>query len=239
MDAASSAINKLLSNAGQKTSTTEEAETHATAAPVVAPAVATDVDEATVGQKDTTVEQEVAPAVEHEHVKKVHETQEQTVVDRERHQDHYHTTIQPLKDQEIEATKHDQVTADTIEREVNKDGDAAQVKAKADADRAAHKSTHDEELHEKSSKDDTIVGEHVHHHVHETIQPVIERGKPSLMLSLSYRSLFIDAHSRGHQAFSDTQDHSCSRGRPGRVQVRGCYHKGAHFYRRIRSASGR
>lgn len=177
MEAASSAINKLLSNAGQKTSTTEEAKSPESVAPAVAPADATDVDEATVGQKDTTVEQEVAPAVEHTHVKKVHETQEQTVVDRERHQDHYHTTIQPLKDQDIEATKHDQVTADTIERQVNKDDDAAKIKAKAEADRAGLESTRDEELHEKTSKDDTIVGEHVHHHVHETIVPVIEKGK--------------------------------------------------------------
>lgn len=184
MEAASSAINKLLSNAGSKTSKTDESKTQEIATPAVAPAVATDVDEATVGEKNTTVEQEVAPAVEHEHVKKTHETQEQTVVDRERHQDHYHTTIQPLKDQEIEATKHDQVTADTIEREVNKDDDAAKVKAKAVSDRAAFKSTTDEELQETTTQDDTVVGEHVHHHVHETIQPVIERG-----MSWPYNSL--------------------------------------------------
>lgn len=80
MEAASSAINKILSGAGQQESKKDES---------VAPAV----DASTSGTKDTTVEQEVAPAVEHEHVKKQHETKEQTVVDRERHQDHYHTTV--------------------------------------------------------------------------------------------------------------------------------------------------
>lgn len=109
-------------------------------------------------------------------MKKLHETQEQTVVDRERHQDHYHTTVQPLKDQEVEATKHDQVTADTIEREVNNDEDAEKVRAKAEADRAAFKSTSEEERQEKTTIEDTVVGEQVHHHVHETIQPVIEKG---------------------------------------------------------------
>lgn len=93
MEAASSAISKMLSGAGQQEPKDEG----------VAPAV----DERTVGQKDTTVEQEVAPAVQHEHIKKEHETREQTVVDKERHQDHFHQTIQPLQDQEIQAEKHD------------------------------------------------------------------------------------------------------------------------------------
>jgi hypothetical protein len=42
---------------------------------------------------DTTVDSEVAPAVEHTHVKKQHETREQTFVEKEKHQDHYHTIV--------------------------------------------------------------------------------------------------------------------------------------------------
>jgi hypothetical protein len=49
-----------------------------------APAASTKVDTTTTGGKDTTVEQEIAPAIQHETVKREHETREQTVVDRER-----------------------------------------------------------------------------------------------------------------------------------------------------------
>lgn len=154
MEAASSAINKILTGSGQQEPKKDES---------VAPAV----DDSHVGQKDTTVEQEVAPAVQHEHVKKEHETREQTVVDRERHQDHYHTTVQPLKDQEIKAEKHDHKTANTEHRDINNDTEGDKVKAKFDADQAAFKSTSEEKRSETKSKDDTVVGEHVHHHVHE------------------------------------------------------------------------
>lgn len=58
MEAASQAINKLIANAGSKKSKTEEPEASAPASASVAPeAIDADVDEATVGQKDTTVTQ--------------------------------------------------------------------------------------------------------------------------------------------------------------------------------------
>jgi len=51
------------------------------------------------------------------------------------------------------------------------------VKAKVAADAAGFKSTHDEETHETKTKEPTITGESVHHHLHETIQPVIEKER--------------------------------------------------------------
>jgi len=121
---------------------------------------------------DQTVDAEVAPAVEHTHVKKQHETREQTVVEKEKHQDHYHTTVQPLKDSEVLPEKHD-YTQETKNVSVNRDDGGA--KAKAEADAAGFKSTKDQKQFESKTQEPTQVGEHVHHHLHETVVPVIEK----------------------------------------------------------------
>lgn len=123
---------------------------------------------------DKTVDSEVAPAVEHTHVKKQHETREQTFVEKEKHQDHYHTTIQPLKDSEVLAEKHDHIQ-ETKERSINNDDGSA--KAKAQADQTGFKSTSEEKQFESKTQEPTQEEEHVHHHLHETVQPVIEKGQ--------------------------------------------------------------
>jgi len=121
---------------------------------------------------DTTVDSEVAPAVEHTHIKKQHETREQTFVEKEKHQDHYHTTIQPLTDSEVLPEKHD-YTQETKHRSINNDDSTA--KAKAEADRAGFKSTSEQKEFESKTQEPTRGEEHVHHHLHETVQPVIEK----------------------------------------------------------------
>ncbi|KAI4852191.1 hypothetical protein E4T44_01650 [Aureobasidium sp. EXF-8845] len=201
MDGAASAISKLLAGAGEhfqaaKTETkteqvkteevkTKEVKTEAVGTEEVkAPQVEVDtktetaapvVDTAATGEKDTTVTQEIAPAVEHEHVKHEHETREQKVVDREIHQDHYHTTVQPLQDREVADVKENTVVDATEERKINKDKEGEKVKAQVAADQAAFKNTHDEETHETKSTEATASATSVHHHLHETIQPVIEK----------------------------------------------------------------
>jgi len=121
---------------------------------------------------DKTVAAEVAPAVEHTHVKKQHETREQTFVEKEKHQDHYHTTVQPLKDSEVLPEKHE-YTQETRRRNVDNSDGAA--KAKAEADRAGFENTRDEKRFESETKEPTRGEEHVHHHLHETVLPVIEK----------------------------------------------------------------
>jgi hypothetical protein len=118
---------------------------------------------------DTTV----APAVEHTHVKKQHETREQTFVEKEKHQDHYHTTVQPLKDSEVLPEKQDH-TQETEHRSINHDDGGAN--AKAEADRAGFESTSEQKQFESKTQEPTQGEEHVHHHLHETVQPVIEKG---------------------------------------------------------------
>ena len=164
MENAASAVTKLFS----KGPATDEPK--AASDPSAPTTTSRDVDE-----KVETVDSEVAPAVEHEHVKKTHETREQKFVDKEKHQDHYHTTIQPLKDTEVLPEKHDHIQ-ETEQRSINKDDGAA--RAKAEADRAGIESTSEEKHFDAHTKEPTKVNEHVHHHLHETVQPVIEKGKP-------------------------------------------------------------
>jgi hypothetical protein len=136
----------------------------------------TELHSASAGEntQDTVVTEEVAPAVEHETVKKQHETQEQVVVDRERHQDHYHTTIQPLKDREVLPTQEDHVTAERQYKEVDHRDDRVKEKLRDRAE--GFEDSIVEQRSEITTQAPTVVGEHVHYHLHETIQPVIEKG---------------------------------------------------------------
>jgi hypothetical protein len=166
MDNAVNAVNKLF--AKDPAPDQPEGEKAANSPSNSSAATSTDRD------VDTTVDSDVAPAVEHTHVKKQHETREQTFVEKEKHQDHYHTTVQPLKDSEVLPEKHDH-TQDTEHRSINYDDGAA--KAKAEADRTGFESTSEQEQFESKTQEPTQGEEHVHHHLHETVQPVIEKGE--------------------------------------------------------------
>ncbi|KAK1820854.1 hypothetical protein LTR12_004724 [Friedmanniomyces endolithicus] len=133
----------------------------------------TSVDKVTE-ETETVADQTVAPAVEHDTIKREHETRERDVVEKEIHKDHYHTTIQPLKDTEVQATEHNFEQAPTEYRSVEKDDGAAEAKV-AKKLGGFHDSVKEEETKETHAQDETVVGEHVHHHLHEIIQPVIEK----------------------------------------------------------------
>lgn len=166
MDNAVNAVNRLFAKGQDSNPPEGEEVTNSPSNPSSATSAGRDVDE--------TVDSEVAPAVEHTHVKKQHETRDQTFVEKERHQDHYHTTIQPLKDSEVLPEKHDHVE-ETKHRNINKDDGAA--KAKAEGDRAGFASTTKQTQLESKIQEPTQEEEHVHYHLHETIQPVIEKGE--------------------------------------------------------------
>jgi IS4 transposase len=168
MENAASAINRLFAKNTAPTPAGQDTKD------VKGDDVASIPSSATGQNVDETVDVDVAPAVEHKHVKKEHETREQTVIEKEKHQDHYHTTIQPLKDTEVLPEQHDYVQ-ETKTKTINNDDKAA--KAKAQADRAGFENTKEEKQFESKVKEPTKVEEHVHHHLHETVQPVIEKGK--------------------------------------------------------------
>lgn len=183
MDGASSALNKLFasgsvpslfhSDTASKTnaSTTHASTTDASATPQsCTTATSSDKD------ADTEVDRDVAPAVEHETVKRQHETREQTVVEKERHQDHYITTVQPLKDREVQETDHDYEQAETQYRNVDHNANN-EAKQHHEEQQAGFHDEHVEENSETKTNEGEVVGaEHVHHHLHETVQPVIEKG---------------------------------------------------------------
>ncbi|KAI9846202.1 MAG: hypothetical protein M1830_007465, partial [Pleopsidium flavum] len=127
------------------------------------------------GHHDTTVHEKVAPAVVQEKVVKQRHEDVQTAIDREVHQDHYHTSVQPVKDREVLPEQHVHNMAPVETRE-HRHGDAAAIKARLEQEAAQFKSSRVEGATQVTqSAEPTIAGEHVHHHVHETIQPVVQK----------------------------------------------------------------
>ncbi|CAI6247285.1 unnamed protein product [Periconia digitata] len=127
------------------------------------------------GHHDTTVHETVAPAVQHE-VVKPHEHEEiLTAVDKEVHQDHYHRTVQPVKDREVLPEQHEARLGGVQHREFDH-RDMEATKRNLATEQAGFK---DERVIEETTKTQTaaptIGGEHVHHHIHETIQPVVNK----------------------------------------------------------------
>lgn len=134
--------------------------------------------------KTVTKEAEVNPAVEHETIKREHETKEDTVIDKERHQHHYHTSVQPLKDREVLPTQHDEEVAPLKVQEFDHD-DGKNIPADVDARNAEFQSkTEEGQTFESTTQTEKVAGDQVHHHLHETIQPVVEKGTDLLTRGL-------------------------------------------------------
>ena len=127
------------------------------------------------GHHDTTVHEAVAPAVQHEVVKPhVHE-EVQTAVDKEVHQDHYHRTIQPVQDREVLPEQHTAKLGAVQHREFDhRDHDSVKRNLVEEQARFKDERHVDATTHSQSTAA-AIGGEHVHHHIHETIQPVVQR----------------------------------------------------------------
>ncbi|KAK3174518.1 hypothetical protein OEA41_001764 [Lepraria neglecta] len=127
------------------------------------------------GHHDTTVHEKVAPAVVNENITKVRHEEAQTAIDREVHQDHYHTSVQPVKDREVLPEQHSHNIIPVEHRE-HQHGDAEAIKARLEQERLQFKNTRTQGATQEShSVAPVIAGEHVHHHVHETIQPVVNK----------------------------------------------------------------
>lgn len=127
------------------------------------------------GHHDTTVHEQVAPKVTHEIVKPARHEEVNTAIDKEVHQDHYHHTVQPIHDREVLPEQHKHNVRSVEHREFDhRDHDQTKHALSAEAGkihdkRVVHDTTHTQ-THAPVSQ-----GEHVHHHVHETVQPVIHK----------------------------------------------------------------
>ncbi|KAL8755782.1 MAG: hypothetical protein Q9184_004691 [Pyrenodesmia sp. 2 TL-2023] len=127
------------------------------------------------GHHDTTVHERVAPAVTQETVVKHRHEEAQTAIDREVHQDHFHTSVQPVKDREVLPERHEHNILPVETRE-HHHGDSEAVKARLEQERAQFQNQRIQGgTQESHSVAPVIAGEHVHHHVHETIQPVVQK----------------------------------------------------------------
>ncbi|KAL6719112.1 hypothetical protein ACLMJK_003349 [Lecanora helva] len=127
------------------------------------------------GHHDTTVHEKVAPAVVNEEVRKHRHEEATTAIDREVHQDHYHTSVQPVKDREVLPEQHHHNVIPVEHRE-HQHGSPDQIKARLEQERTQFQNTRTEGgTKETHSVAPVIAGEHVHHHVHETIQPVVQK----------------------------------------------------------------
>lgn len=120
--------------------------------------------------------EEVAPAVTQENVTRTQHDETHKAVDREVHQDHYHTSVQPIQHQETLAEQHHHVTGEAEKRHFEHDNDAG-VKSRLAEERAKFSDTQ-RQTEGKHTKSDApvVTGEHKHHHVYETIQPVVQKG---------------------------------------------------------------
>ncbi|RGP69228.1 hypothetical protein FLONG3_7864 [Fusarium longipes] len=131
------------------------------------------VDKTVETVDDATVEQRKAAPVVHEEVKSHQHEKVDTEVDHEVHQDHYHTTIQPVKDKNVLPTKH-VYKENEFEEEIDHRDNQAKMKAKEEA-AGIHNEKHVQDTTKSKEYVPAKEHEHVHHHLHETIQPVIER----------------------------------------------------------------
>lgn len=127
------------------------------------------------GKHDTTIHETVNPAVTHETVNRHQHEHNTTAIDREVRQDHHHTSVQPVHDQQVLPEQHHLREHDTVSRDF-KHGNEHDISAKLQEERAKfrdHSTTgHTTTSHEEGP---VVTGEHIHHNVHEVIQPVVNR----------------------------------------------------------------
>lgn len=124
------------------------------------------------------IAQHVEPAVQHEQVKPEKHEKIYRPVDKEIHQEHHHTTVQPVKDREVRPEKHVHEQEGPRRKHIKRSG-SDHVRNELETERIALGLTENErevgETHHTVEEAPTIQGQHVHHHIHEHIQPVIEK----------------------------------------------------------------
>merc|ERR1712000_386130 len=134
------------------------------------------------GKHKTTVDQDVNAAVTEEYVKPTQHENVTTAVDREVHQDHHQTRVQPVLAKETlpETSSHN--VAPVMHKEFDH-GNAQEVRSKLDKERAnfASTSTTYDTTH-TTTMAPAVTGERIHHHVHEHIQPVVQKRPLHLTL---------------------------------------------------------
>lgn len=130
------------------------------------------------GSSASDIDKENMPAAEHEPLVKPVVMATPTLVQRDIHQDHHHTTVAPLAERNVLPVKHeykeDPATLHEVEHD---DPEATAAKVAAEQARFKDTTTVAPTMH-TTEHAPAVIGEHVHHHIHETIQPVVQLGTP-------------------------------------------------------------
>jgi hypothetical protein len=127
------------------------------------------------GKHGTTVHETVNPAIQHETVTPTRHEKTQTAIDREVHQHHHHTSVQPIQDREVLPEQHSHHIVGVEHRNI-KHGNDDHVQQRLAAERAQFQDTREVgATQHTTSANPVVAGEHIHHHVHENIQPVVQK----------------------------------------------------------------
>ncbi|KAI2464690.1 hypothetical protein F4781DRAFT_439325 [Annulohypoxylon bovei var. microspora] len=127
------------------------------------------------GHNDTTVHESVEPAVKRETVKPTQHEDINTAVNKEVHQDHYHRTVQPVKDTEILPEQHQHKIGKVQHRDYDhRDHEGTKKTLAAENERFKDERVVQDTVHTQSQAP-TIQGERIHHHIHETVQPILHK----------------------------------------------------------------
>ncbi|RSM20057.1 hypothetical protein CDV31_001136 [Fusarium ambrosium] len=127
------------------------------------------------GKHKTTVDEDVRPHVTEEHVRPHRHEEVTTALDKEVHQEHHHTTIQPITHKETLPEQHHHNLIPVEHKTFHHDNEQ---ETRATLDREAAKFRDTSETHSTTHTSTTapvITGERIHHHVHEHVQPVIQK----------------------------------------------------------------
>ncbi|KAI1384356.1 uncharacterized protein F4822DRAFT_432902 [Hypoxylon trugodes] len=127
------------------------------------------------GHNDTTVHESVEPAVKRETVKPTEHQDINTAINKEVHQDHYHRTVQPIQDRQTLPEKHEHRVGGVQHRDYDhRDHETTKKTLAAENQKYKDERVIKDTTHTQSHAP-TVQGEHVHHHVHETVQPVLHK----------------------------------------------------------------
>lgn len=142
----------------------------------------------------TDVEENVLPAVTWEQVHPTRHEITTEAVDKEVHRHHYHTTVQPLSHSVTLPEKHTHNLVAT-RSVVHQNDDVEATKRRLNSEAALFKNTSVTLPHTHSTKQmPAVIGTHYHHHVHETVQPIIY--KETIMPEVVHTTIPI--HERHH-----------------------------------------
>ncbi len=125
----------------------------------------------------TQTHETILPAVTHEQIQKTVIEEQQIIQDREHHVHHHQQRVQPIVDRVVEPEIHQQNVLPVEQREKNYE----MTEGAARALREQQTKYRDEQTilpTQKSTIQREAIGQDVtHHHVHETIVPLIQREK--------------------------------------------------------------